>query len=409
VRDALERAWRRWGDDWADPLAAVALASVALAILGSSGLLTSRHSVLASLCSLAAFALVGLRRRWPLAVALLAGLLLTLPELLRDASQVNQSAVGVPGFGAVFLIAYALGSRCSWGPSLVGLAALAVGVGLTTDGFNPLVEMLTIGPWLCGLVVASRRRAAAQLELRARELEEERELFAFQSVRYERARIARELHDIVAHCMSLMVVQASAGEHLTPSDPAGAAEAFASISEAARQAETEIDCLVELLGATPAATPSAGLRIVDELVGRVRASGLSVSCEFRGDSEDLSESGAEAAYRLVQEAVTNAMKHAPGSPIEIVVSGKEDVVEVRVGNGLARSAVLALQGAGGGHGLAGMRERVARCGGTFRAGPTADGGWQVSACLPRHGDRTAEPAQAVLPGAASAYGQPADA
>ena len=94
--------------------------------------------------------------------------------------------------------------------SLVGLVALLVGVNLSDGGWNPVPEMLALGPYAAGLAVASRRRASAELEVRARELEEEREIFAEQSVRYERARIARELHDIVAHSVSLMVVQANA-------------------------------------------------------------------------------------------------------------------------------------------------------------------------------------------------------
>jgi signal transduction histidine kinase len=233
------------------------------------------------------------------------------------------------------------------------------------------------------MVVASRRRAADELALRARELEEEQELFAVQSVRYERARIAHELHDVVAHSVSLMVVQATAGEHLTPSDPDGAAEAFASIGEAARQAEVEIYRLIKLLDNSTPGGPAAGLRILEELVGRVRASGLSVTCQFSGDSDELSEEGADAAYRLVQEGITNAMKHAPGAPIQIAVRGYRDTVEVEVVNEPARHGPSGLEEAGGRHGLDGMRDRVTRCGGTFGAGPTPDGGWQITASLPR--------------------------
>ena len=101
-------------------------------------------------------------------------------------------------------------------------------------------------------------------------------------MRYERARIARELHDIVAHCVSLIVVQANAGEQLTHQDPESAAEAFESISDAARQAETEIDRLVELLDTSAPTAAPAGLRIVEELVQRARASGLHISAAFSG-------------------------------------------------------------------------------------------------------------------------------
>ena len=118
------------------------------------------------------------------------------------------------GWAAVFLYSYALGADAPFPLSLVGIVTLLVGVNLSDGGWNPVPEMLAFGPYAAGLAVASRRRASAELEERARELEEEREIFAEQSVRYERARIARELHDIVAHTVSLMVVQANAGERL---------------------------------------------------------------------------------------------------------------------------------------------------------------------------------------------------
>ena len=381
VRDLIEW-WRRTGRSHLDALTAVALTAVSFAILATSDLFAWPEGGVTSLSALAFTALVGVRRRAPITVAVAAGILLAIPELTAEAHLYNNSALVVPGLVAVFLYAYTLGSRCSWAPSLIGLAALIIGVASTASAFNPLVEMVTIGPWIGGLIVASRRRAAAELELRVQELEEERELFATESVRYERARIARELHDIVAHCMSLMVVQASAGEQLAPSDPSGAAQAFESISETARQAEVEIDRLVELLADQPPASGSAGLRIVEELVRRVRMSGLTVTCQFIGDSEQLSDESADAAYRLVQEGVTNAIKHAPGAPIMITVGGDAEAVEVQVENGPSAGAPSGLEHAGGSHGLTGMRERVARCGGTFGAGPSSDGGWQMTARFP---------------------------
>jgi signal transduction histidine kinase len=309
---------------------------------------------------------------------------LALPTIIGDASQINNSAVALPGLLAVFLMAYSLGTAPSWAPSLIGLVSLAIGVNTTSNsGFNPLFEMVTVAPWVGGLVVSSRRRLAAELEARARELEEEQEMFAMASVRYERARIARELHDIVAHCISLMVVQAGAGERLAHSDPEGAAKSFVLIAEAASEAEVEIDRLAEFLDASALPSPRTGLRIVEGLVRRARSSGLTISCNFIGECEDLAEDSADAAYRLVQEAVTNAVKHAPGAPIDITIEGNVGTVTVDVVNGPARFAPSALAGAGGGHGLAGMRERVTRCGGTVSAGPSALEGWRVMAELPR--------------------------
>lgn len=367
-----------------DRIAAALLTAIAAGILGASGLLASAHVLPASLSVLAFCALVAARRRRPMMVGLAGGALLALPTIMGDATQVNNSAVALPALLAVFLVAYSLGANCQWASSLVGLASLIAGVNTTSNsGFNPLFEMVTVAPWLGGLVVSSRRRLATELEARARELEEEREIFAVASVRYERARIARELHDIVAHCISLMVVQAGAGERLAQSDQQGATRAFGLIADAASQAEVEIDRLVEFLDASVPPGPGTGLRIVDGLVRRARASGLMVSCNFIGECEDLAEGSADAAYRLVQEAVTNAIKHASGAPIDITIEGHMATVSVDVVNGPARGTPSVLAGAGGGHGLAGMRERAARCGGTFDAGPTAQGGWHVTAHLPR--------------------------
>ena len=367
-----------------DLVAAALLVAAAATILGAEGLLASPRVLPACLCTLGFCALVGARSRHPVAVGLFGGALLALPTVIGDASRINNSAVALPGLLAVFLIAYSLGTTCPWAPSLVGLASLTIGVNTTSSsGVNPLFEMVTLGPWLGALVVSSRRRLATELETRARELEEEQEIFAVAAVRYERARIARELHDLVAHCISLMVVQAGAGERLAQSDPDGATKAAALIAEAAGEAEVEIGRLAGFLNASAPPGPHTGLRIVEGLVSKARASGLTVSCDFIGECEDLAEESADAAYRLVQEAVTNALKHAPGAPIEVTIEGNVATVSVRVVNGPARSAPTVLAGSGGGHGLAGMRERAARCGGTVSAGPTAPGGWQVTAELPR--------------------------
>jgi signal transduction histidine kinase len=335
-----------------------------------------------SACVLGFCALVALRRWRPVSVAMVAGVLFAIPFFAHDASTVYANGTFTSGWAAVFLYSYALGSDPPFPLSLLGIAAILVGVNLSDGQWNPVPEMVALGPYAGGLAVASRRRASAELELRASELEEEREIFATQSVRYERARIARELHDIVAHSVSLMVVQANAGERLATLNPEHAAEAFSSISEAAEEAEAEIDRLVELLTDSSPRPPTTGLRIVEELVARAEASGVLISCQLSGDIDDLTGGGADAAYRIVQEGITNAMKHAPGASIEVAVRGSEDGVAVEVVNGPARSGSSGLEGAGGSHGLAGMRERVTQCDGTFSAGPTPAGGWQLAACLP---------------------------
>ncbi len=386
-----ERSWR-WCRQYGDTAVAVVLTGSGAASLAAGGLIVSPVEQADSACLLGVTLLIAWRRRWPVAAAVTAGALLAVPTLTGyssdfygDSSALYNDVLQAVLFFALFMYAYALGAYCPWRRSLLGLLPMTAGLLVAMGaGMNSFVGVAIAGPWLGGLVVASRRDVAEQLEDRAREIEEERELFAAQSVRYERARIARELHDIVAHSVSLMVVQANAGEHLARHDPGAAAEAFESISEAAHQSKAEIDRLVELLDTSSPATPPAGLRIVEDLVGRAQASGLRVTCQFSGDSDDLSELAAESVYRVVQEAVTNAMKHAPGAPIDIAIFGHTGTVEVRVLNQAGHSRRSGLEEAGGGHGVAGMRERVAEVGGTFSAGPTPERGWEVVARLPRH-------------------------
>ncbi len=375
----MRRLWR-YCRHRPDPFVAALLTAGAAVALGVQGQLGDLPG---SICVLGFCALVALRRWRPVAVAVTAGVLIAIPHFAHDAPTVYANATFFSGWAAVFLYSYTLGADEAFPFSLVGIAAILVGVNLSDGGWNPVPEMLAFGPYAAGLAVASRRRASAELEQQARELEEEREIFAIQSVRYERARIARELHDIVAHSVSLMVVQAIAGERLATLDPESAAEALSSISEAAELAEVEIDRLVELLSdSSPAPTAATGLRIVEELVARAQTSGVAISCQLRGDIDDLTEGCADAAYRIVQEGITNTMKHAPGASIDVLVRGSDDGVEVRVVNGPAASYVSGLERDGGGHGLAGMRERVTQCGGTLVAGPTQQGGWQLVAQFP---------------------------
>ncbi len=364
---------------WSNPLIAVALTGWAAGCLIVTGKL---GDVPGSLCVLAFCALVALRGWKPVPVVVLASVLIALPAFTRDQATVNDDAMFVALWIAMIFYSFALGARCSWAASVVGIAGLIVGVNLSSTPFNPVPEMLIAGPWLAGLLVASRRRAVRQLAQRARELDDEREAYAAESVRYERARIARELHDIVAHCISLMVVQASAGEKLAATDPHRAGESFTSISEAARQASDEITLLVRLLAESPPVARSAGLRIVEELVTRARSSGLSITCELSGDLRGLSEVTADTAYRLVQEALTNALKHAPGAPIHVTLCGQDHQVQVQIVNDPPQAGSSGLERTGGGHGLAGMRERISHCGGTLTAATTPAGGWNVTAAFP---------------------------
>ena len=278
-----------------------------------------------------------------------------------------------------------------WARGLAGLAALLGALALLVVA-EPDLQVGTVllvgGGWAAGRVVRDRERLATALADRARDLDAERETHAELSVRYERARIAAELHDIVAHAISVMVVQASAGQRLAARDPELADEAFAAIAGAARQAEDDMGRLVALLGDARAVGAAPDLELVEELVARAAASGLDVTLRLEGEREGLPAQLASVAFTVAQEGLTNALRYACGAAVTIAVRGESDTLSVEVVNGAGdRNATLA--GDGTGNGLLGLRERVGACGGSLDAGPTAQGGWRLRARLPRRVAATA--------------------
>ena len=258
------------------------------------------------------------------------------------------------------------------------LAVIAVAE-LPQGYLNPFVVVLVVGPWLVGWLLGSRRRLLTQLRARGEELTVERDTFAAESVRYERARTARELHDIVAHCMSVVVVQAAAARRV--GDPALTAEALTAIAATTAEAKEEMNRLVSLLGFQPPQT--GGFAVVTELVDRARSTGLAVSANVTDVDDSLMQPVAETVHRVVREAMTNAFKHAPGAPIRITVDANDKCLRAVIVNEPSPTGVSVLHAVGRSHGLAGMRERAAQCGGTVDAGPTPDGGWRVTLTLPR--------------------------
>lgn len=244
--------------------------------------------------------------------------------------------------------------------------------------------MFSLPGFAAGTVLRLHRETADDLAQRGQELEEERELFADLARRQERARIAAELHDIVGHAISVMVIQAAAGQRLVDNDPAGAQRAFGAIAESARQGREDLQRLVDLLGRTEIGGPD--LSLIEEVVGRAARSGLEVSCRFTGDRDGVAAPTAHLAFRVVQESLTNALRYAPGSAVRVLVDGAGRGLSVSVENDLSTGTRTGL--AGTGHGLTGLRERIDQLGGTLSAGPTAYGGWLVSARLPKQDRRT---------------------
>jgi signal transduction histidine kinase len=240
--------------------------------------------------------------------------------------------------------------------------------------------MLPITFYFAGLALRSREAVAARLAEQAAELEAERDAYARLSIRYERARIAAELHDVVAHAISMMVVQASAGQRLAVREPARVAETFEVIATASRQAEADLDHLADLLAQDASADDGAHLGLVREIIDTARASGLPVTLRMSGDASEVSAANAHVALRFVQEGLTNALRYAPGAAVEVTVDARPGALELAIVNG--GSTAPARLGLGSGRGLTGLRERLGACGGTLRAGPEGENGWSMRAWIP---------------------------
>lgn len=235
--------------------------------------------------------------------------------------------------------------------------------------------------WLLGDSARRRRQLATEMAARAEYLERTREAEASAAVSAERNRIAREMHDVIAHHLSMMVVQAEAGPVVVAADPGRAAEAFDAISAAGKQALTEMRRLLGVLkeGEKAPLHPQPGVADIAALVRRVRSAGLDVHLETTGEQPKLPPATDLSVYRLVQEALTNCVRHADAARVDVTLSYESHTLSIAItDNGVgARKAPRP-----GGHGLVAMKERVTLVGGTLQAGPRPDGGWAVRASVP---------------------------
>jgi signal transduction histidine kinase len=389
MRDVVGRAVRIAGSERTDVVAAAVLAAAIIGYQLASGAL-ERQGWTMPVAAVLGCGAIALRRRRPFAAALsFSAALLLVWQLGRPTTldgAVNLLIVVPP------LVAYSLGARADVKRGLAGVLVLTLALQTTSGSFNPIFEMLTIGPWLAGRAVRSQRRLSEQIESRNRQLEAERTRYALESVRYERARIARELHDIVAHSATLIVIQASAGRRSGAADPSQLTRAFDAITEAAKEAETEIELLASHDTQDPAAvTPPP--QTVDELVRRALAAGLPVSYHADPGVRDLPPDAAAIVSRIVQESLANAIKHAPGARIDIDIRETGDTVELEITNTSATDPDSTLAATGSGRGLAGMRDRVSACGGDLEVGPLPSGGWHVTARLPHAMNQEVQHAQ----------------
>jgi signal transduction histidine kinase len=368
--------------------ALVTAASLGWAV-GFKGLEHGVHgSILGVVLALWASLPLLVRRRWPLAVlavveaAVLVGLVQATPDL----------RVGGPGLVvAVFTVATrcprprALGAALAvtGGNGLVLLAATLLGhPGALHDVVADTI--LVAGAWAIGDNVGTRRAYLAALEERAERLEREQTVVSQRAALAERARIARELHDVVAHHVSAIAVQAGAAEELAERDPRRARAVLATIQATSREALAEMRAVVGVLreeGDGVTLAPQPGLGQLDLLAAQSRAAGLDVRVRVEGPPAALPDALDVSAYRIIQEALTNTLKHAGATRAEVTVRYTEDGVELEVtDDGSAHKASTALPGAG--RGLVGMRERVALFQGRLDAGRLPGGGFRVVAHLP---------------------------
>jgi signal transduction histidine kinase len=348
---------------------------------------------------------VVLRRRFPVQVFGVVAAFGLGQVLLGDSLQAYDLAVMV---GMYSVVKYAPGMRWAW--LAAGVVVLGAVLEPVTDTRTDLgirwylaTLLLVIGSapfWLMGLVGRTRRLYVESLVDRAEAAERERDQRTRLAVADERARIARELHDVVAHSLAVMIVQADGAGYAIESDPALARNAVRTVASTGREALGEMRRLVGVLrnsedgqlAPAPADCPPArrtvGLGQLGPILDRFRTSGLTVRLVVDGTAAPLPAGVELAGYRIVQESLTNTLKHAgAGSTVAVSVgyqqaAGRVSAVVIEVVDDGARRDGATSRIPGGGHGLLGMRERVAVYGGEFAAGPRVGTGWQVRARIP---------------------------
>ncbi|MFD5563241.1 sensor histidine kinase [Kitasatospora griseola] len=389
---------------------ALALAAATECAAGAYGLVRVRLDLglVAAVVAVVLGALAGLsllvRRRWPV-----------LPVVV--------ALVFVPGFfGVVLLVVslYTLAATWEWPSRRARVIVLSTVAAAETFGMvllamfapNPsppqeplppgwvlvivsafVAVGMAVAPVVTGLYMGARRRLVVSLRDRAEGLETELTLLAEQARERawrarveERTLIAREMHDVVAHRVSLMVVHAAAVERIIPKDPAKARQSANLIGEVGRQALDELREILGVLRMTEAQdqveAPVGGLGELPELVEQSRAAGMAVSLTVSGEHLVYVAEAEQTAFRVVQEGLTNAHKYAGGARVAVLLAYVPNGVRVSVTNDCPGGAAVPVALPSGGNGLVGMRERVLALGGMFHAGPEDDGGFRVEAVLP---------------------------
>jgi signal transduction histidine kinase len=388
------------------PLATDALVAAVLLALSSVWLAGSAFAgPRAAIFQTVLIAMIAVRRIWPAAVF-----------VVTSAIALAQWLLGFPllGDAALLVALYTVAAHQSRARALLAAGLLEAGAVMAAVKWEPagtsersliFLTATVVAALFTGLTAASGSRYLAWMDERARRLEVERDQQAEIAASAERTRIARELHDIVSHSLSVVITLADAAAIVGRADPDQGAEAMTEVSEAGRRALADMRAMLGVLRTDEPPSglaPQPGVAEVGALVDRVRATGLSAALVAEGTPFSLGGAAELTVYRIVQEALTNTLRHAAAGHAEVAITYAEPEVTVQVTDDgtagrpapTAPTAPTAPADFGQGHGLAGMRERVALHHGTLHAGPAADGGWLVEATFrPQQVIGVSEPAR----------------
>lgn len=291
----------------------------------------------------------------------------------------------------IFLIAVAVYSAAAHSRQLVGVVALTIAVSVAHTGNDPEVRSFGEAIWtsslaglalLAGLTGRRLGRRAHDLDALAAQLERDEEERAAAAAAEERRRIAHELHDIISHSLGVLVLQAGAAEHALERHPDQVRDVLQSMRRTGTEAIGEMGTLLGLIRTEGVSSraPRPSLRDLDDLVARTKGAGLPVSLEVSLGRRTIPAAVELSAYRVVQEALTNVLKHAPAAPTSVTVNQRNSHLEIEIVN--EPTAASPTEAPGGRRGLAGLAERLAVFDGELDAGPVPGGGWAVRATFP---------------------------
>jgi signal transduction histidine kinase len=335
---------------------------------------------------------LAIRRRFPLAVAVTVVAAVALQQVIVDLEDSDPSTALLL---SPLVALYTMGAHCSGRRALIGACVSALIAAIADTVILGAPSGLDIASWsvfvaipsLSGRAVRLHRRQAQEVATLAARLERERDARARLAVIEERTRVARELHDAIAHGVSVMVLQACAAEQVLASDAAQARQAAGVVEDTGRAVLDELRQLLGVLRSDEDDSPRRprpSLDDLDALLAQVRDAGLPVDLEVHGERVPLPAGLDVSAYRVIQEGLTNALKHAGPVPTAVSLDYQPEALILKVVN---MGAPVSARSVGGpGHGLIGMRERVALCGGALEAGPRPTGGYALRVRLPLEGD-----------------------